>query len=56
MEDAVVSKGAYHSNWNTGSVGENEGTFTESASSSEVLCNWHPMRWSESRVEAIKEL
>ena len=36
-------------------VGENEGTFTEPASSSEILCNWHPMVSSESRVVATKD-
>ena len=38
------------------SVGEDKGTFTEFASSSEVLRNWHPIGALDFRVSAYERI
>ena len=43
---------SYRYSWG---VREDKGTFAEFASSSEVLCNWHPIGLLKPRVLAMKE-
>ena len=55
MKYAVDGTRAYHGNGNIGSVGEDEGHITEPASSSEVLCYWHPMESLDSQMVSIEK-